>query len=553
MNTHRHVGTALLGLVLAVLSAIPAQASSATTPAVPAGHAPASRLPQVNAQTRAAELVEPATVFVRVDTAATIRIPDADFEYSYHSQGGCTGFVVNPDGYIVTAGHCLNDGLGTLEEGIRDDLPAFFDNEYAAGSLDSATHDALEQLLTYPNLNLRVEGDRPGSEPRVSVHVAVGGVPANWSDSSDKSEIGARVLDVVPFDHGDVTLLKINQHNLPVVSLAEESSIQIGQQVMTVAYPLAQADLSSGDPIGLTNRMGVINSINTEGQYGPGDQFYETSIDATQGTSGAAVVDLQGHVIGLVSHTVKGEASSFAVPASVIADVLAGRAAPGPGRIDTLYRQGLENYYRGYFTDAIADFDQVLAIMPGLPVAAEKRSDAADRRQRFGDEPKSAASGGGGGEKPALVLVAGGGVVALVLILGTAAVVTRRRRRQAKVRVIQPVMPAVDSGPMPGPVMNSFGDLVPAAGTVSTDPMSTDPVPGEQVPDPAPLVDLDPMLDPPSAVDPWPVRGPAPAVDPAPARNYCAQCGTSAAPDGRFCTACGSALGSTTLANARNV
>src|SRR4051794_6693868 len=91
---------------VAALLAVGSPAAAAPTPSAPPA---AGGLPQVTAQRRAIELVQPATVFVRVDWTANVDYGGQD-PLTVNWTTACTGAIVSSDGYIVTAGHCTDAG-----------------------------------------------------------------------------------------------------------------------------------------------------------------------------------------------------------------------------------------------------------------------------------------------------------------------------------------------------------------------------------------------------------------------------------------------------------
>ena len=75
---------------------------------------------------KAAAITGPATVYIEQSWRAWVRVPKGSeliyFDgyvndgYAFEWGTRCSGFVVNPTGYIFTAGHCVDKG----EEGARD-------------------------------------------------------------------------------------------------------------------------------------------------------------------------------------------------------------------------------------------------------------------------------------------------------------------------------------------------------------------------------------------------------------------------------------------------
>jgi S1-C subfamily serine protease len=274
-----HAGRGPAAIALAVAAAaFMVNADNARAAALASGP-----LPTITPEARASELVQPATVFVQVNWDAQVTVLSAGGYEEQPVAGvyrekwviGCTGFVVNPDGYIVTAGHCLDDGRDGAEHNATEMV---VDDLIQQGKLSPVYRDALIDAVDVGNVRWKVEGTLADSRPDREVHVSVGGGKAAWNGASDAVPgVNARVLDVKPWSQGDVGMLKIEDSDLPVAVLATKSDIQVGDQILAVGYPLALAESGQDVKIALTNRSGQINSVDTQGEHGPGNLFYETS------------------------------------------------------------------------------------------------------------------------------------------------------------------------------------------------------------------------------------------------------------------------------------
>ena len=260
----------------AIVAGQPSAAPSAAPPAAPTGAAPSGgggALPIQTAQSRASEMISPATVFVQIDWNAQVVLNDGSVIPVTWSMG-CTGFVVNPEGYIVTAGHCVDDGReGAQHDAVLNVVQKVVDS----GRWSAAEGKAILNEVDLGQYPLTVKGTLADSRPDRDVHVSVGGGKAQSNGDVGKTGLSARVLDFRPSSAGDVALLKVEASNLPVATLAPKDSIQVGQPVLAVGYPLDLAANAKSTEIALTNRSGVINSLDTQGEHGSGGLYYETS------------------------------------------------------------------------------------------------------------------------------------------------------------------------------------------------------------------------------------------------------------------------------------
>ena len=195
--------------------------------------------------------------------------------------------------------------------------------------------------------------------------------------------------------------------------------------------------------------------------------IFQVSAPMTQGMSGGPTVDLEGRVIGVNSFSPAGEdqAFNYISPVQGLKELLARNGVvPELSPADAAYRSGLDNYFEGNYTDAIANFDNALALSPQYPGAFEMRTDAVRLRAEVGDA-------GSGGPKPwmfvlAFVVIAaliGGGVLVFALSrrnkepalpggAGWPGGRVRRRRRARKSTVQAGRRARVQAGaPGPGP------------------------------------------------------------------------------------------------------
>jgi serine protease Do len=507
--------------------------------------------PPTNPQARAADLVQPAVVWVRVHYDAWV-ITHQSERFSVPLDYGCSGFVVNPNGYIVTAGHCVQNDM----EGAQGDaVVQVVDQLVQEGRVPYYARDQLISDVLVGNIEWQVEGLYDGSKPDREVSVAVGGGKVKFGKLTSNGAKPAKVMEEPNKEHGDVALLKVDRKGLPSVVVSPTDDIEVGEELLSIGYPAPE---DSEETFGLTNRTGQINSEITKGSSN--QTYYETSAALSKGMSGGPAANLAGQVVGLASF--KNEDANYIVPASTIREMLNDKNVENvQGQLDQLYRQGLESLYRGAYSDAIRSFDQVLALMPGHRLAQAKKILAAERRQKFGD-PRPPVPPDEPGRSSAVLI--GGAAVVLVVLAATAALVLRKRRGR---------YPRRRRAPAPEPFTGNAGwesaGLPPAS--QAREPSEGG---GQEEPDDAALgwlAPAEPSLREPHPVRPGAVRDSAPGdgtvgdgartatsvsvwdpeattgsqPDAEPTRrirNFCSNCGTRVLPDDRNCLRCGASL-----------
>ena len=142
-------------------------------------------------------------------------------------------------------------------------------------------------------------------------------LPMSFSVSPSNIPVGRRRL----FDakvigvhkESDLALLKIEQNNLPTLSLEDTQNIRVGQMVLAV-----------GSPEGLQNSvtMGVISAVARQADPTKSLNYVQTDAPINPGNSGGPLVDMNGHVVGIntfiLSQSGGSEGLGFAIPARVV-------------------------------------------------------------------------------------------------------------------------------------------------------------------------------------------------------------------------------------------
>ncbi len=466
----------LTGLLLALLGA---------------GSVSAADNPTVAPEERAAAITRPAVVYLEQLWSGYITDHEGDvlndgdpFEFATR----CTGFVVNPAGYIVTAGHCVD-----RSEARKTFIDIGAQYWIQRGWATTADYD---RLLAIGEVNWKVEGKAKDSPIDQAVYVQRG---VATSGLRSGEAFPARVIASSSVEAGDVALLKVEQSNMPSVLLAPPTEIQIGTPVLSIGYP-GSTDEVTDQTLEPTNKDGKVSAKRTLGSV----PFYEISAANSGGMSGGPTVDLEGRVVGLVSFGPSGEsqAFNFIAPSSMIAEVLNRNGVKNElGRIDETYRQGLGHYFEGDFDKATASFDQVLAIVPSHQQAQEFKQRAAERKATEGD----GGSGGGG------IVIAAVGLGAVALVAVVVALLAKQRSRRP-------------SGP-PSGTMAGY-----PTGQAGPPPASVEP-PNGQGPQPAPMA-------PTASAGTQQART---ATQVATKQTYCSNCGTALDAGTKYCSGCGTA------------
>jgi len=172
---------------------------------------------------------------------------------------------------------------------------------------------------------------------------------------SDKETYNAKVIGTDPLT--DLAIIKIDADNLPAAYLGDSDKLQIGQWVMAIGNPLGY--LNSTVTAGIISARGRnLNLIRDDKGYGI-ENFIQTDAAINPGSSGGALVDLNGAVVGInAAIATNGLSGSyigygFAIPINLAKSVAS-----------DLIKNGKVN--RGYIGVMIAPVDAAKAKALGL-------------------------------------------------------------------------------------------------------------------------------------------------------------------------------------------
>ena len=147
-------------------------------------------------------------------------------------------------------------------------------------------------------------------------HHVIGGADAIQVFLHDGRSASAQVIGGDP--ETDVAVLKIDLKNLPAITLAKSDRVRVGDVVLAIGNPFG---------VGQTVTMGIVSAtgrsalgINTF------ENFIQTDAAINPGNSGGALVDAQGHLIGIntaiFSQTGGSVGIGFAIPSGLAKGVM---------------------------------------------------------------------------------------------------------------------------------------------------------------------------------------------------------------------------------------
>jgi serine protease Do len=196
-------------------------------------------------------------------------------------------------------------GYGPLHAGNREGdrgQTALIVRQHAVGS--GVIVDSNGYIMTNAHV---VEG---AQRIRVALPMSSAASPAN-TPAGKRQLFDAKLVGI--HKESDLALLKIDQTDLPTLSLEGTQNLRVGQMVLAV-----------GSPEGLQSSvtMGVISAVARPADPTKSLNYVQTDAPINPGNSGGPLVDMNGYVVGLntfiLSQSGGSEGLGFAIPARVV-------------------------------------------------------------------------------------------------------------------------------------------------------------------------------------------------------------------------------------------
>jgi S1-C subfamily serine protease len=133
----------------------------------------------------------------------------------------------------------------------------------------------------------------------------------------DGTRVGARVLGRDP--EADLALLEIEGGPYATLPFAEPEDVQVGEWVLALGNPLGYGPAVTAGIVSATGRADI--NITTY------EDFVQTDAAINPGNSGGALVDLDGHLVGINTAMGTGAGGNlgigFAIPAHMVREIVA--------------------------------------------------------------------------------------------------------------------------------------------------------------------------------------------------------------------------------------
>ncbi len=296
-----------------------------------------------------------------------------------------SGFVVSPDGYVVTNAHVVLADQSS-EQLLFRRLSAIqrqaIREEFASGyDLTDSEQRQVEEALFEEFMDYYLEH---GSVRSVSEQFNVLNGRATPDDDIEVISWDAEVeaegtvvteVDEEPSWGRDVALLKVDQEPLPTVSLGSAEGLRTGEEIFVVGYPEIGVDQLFEDrnvALEPTLTTGVVSARRT---LNSGIETIQTDAAINHGNSGGPMYDGDGRVVGVATFgpaDVGIQEIKFGLPIDTVTEFMAEHGVENEsGEVDAAFEAGLNAYWRGDCETAVEEMETVLDLYPGHPYAQD--------------------------------------------------------------------------------------------------------------------------------------------------------------------------------------
>lgn len=309
-----------------------------------------------------------------------------------------TGFIVTPDGYLITNAHVVE----TNEEELSYNFIMSALQDYAI----EGTNSFVAEMRTYGYEMSQEEmnGLMYAFFDIMSYNIEISNLQTNYScymgNVTPGSDVSAKgvLLDLrkkgEPIPGKDVAIMKLDKTNLPTVSLGDDSKLRTGDKVYAMGYP-AVATLDDALNVTQAIQEPTLTSgiISARKEMAGGWNIFQTDAAIHGGNSGGPLFNEAGEVIGINTFGMLDPESgaqvagmNFAIPISIAIQFLNEmNVSTSESLFTEQYKKAISLFDEEKYPEALEILRGLNETNPGYPVIAELLAEArilADQQEK---------------------------------------------------------------------------------------------------------------------------------------------------------------------------
>jgi rhodanese-related sulfurtransferase len=345
-----------------------------------------------------------------------------------------TGFLITPDGYLVTNGHVVQPYHESDDSDARNTLlrqaieQACLEGKATEGQPRRTVAELLPRIAPTASVNVKktlnvVLSNRDTFVAEVKAYSPPLAERPGKQRAAGKGEVRE--------SGKDIAILKIDGRNLPTLSLGDSDRVQLGQSIHLLGFPgvvLYHELLDKRSGVEASVTSGQVSSVKRDARGAP---VIQTDAAASWGNSGGPGVNAQGDVVGVLTfislssdETQAIQGFNFLVPANIVREFArtAGARLDAPSPFNVVWHDAVARFARGDWKGAQIKLDASARLVPNLPDV-----------QRLQAETQLRLLQGSGWPSPSVL----GGIAAAVLaVMGATWWGWRRRARRTTIKVV---------------------------------------------------------------------------------------------------------------------
>ena len=289
--------------------------------------------------------------------------------------GSGSGFIIHPDGVILTSGHVVaptRDPAALERELRRNGAIAALVRHFPVDTLRRIHRDEeLDQYVAPLAAAGRLENRKVVNQVELSNGEALPFTIRHYSPALH--ERGS-----------DLAVLQVARRQLPSLPLGDSDAVRVGESIWSVGYPAVASStdeviggwLSRDSDLEATFNPGIITALKRNVENAP---VFQSNVAIYRGNSGGPAVNRAGEVIGVSTwgHS-QAEQIKFLVPVNVAGKLLAeAKVAPSSGgAFNEHYQSALDAASEGRWLDAKKDLLRASGLFPKSPDLLRFSNDA---------------------------------------------------------------------------------------------------------------------------------------------------------------------------------